>query len=708
MKTVTAILVLTALSTTVACASFYSAPQDFSTFNNGDPLTGGTKGSWTSVNAFITNQNAFSADRAAYFGAGASGTNTVGVNNPSPSRVWTDFRIKPALGVEPGGEIPAGVQTLFFFDTDGYIKYRQGTAWVTASNNIFGGDVISLTNAAIAGNWQRVSVFQDYTDGTYALVLNDVVIAQDIPFVNTGSSYQRFTLENQDNEAFLDEIRIHNSLPTDDPLTGNNNATINAIPDATELDTYGYVARTLSVDDDFASPTPLLQFTQLSAALAAYRANDVITVAAGTYDGITVSNNVTLTGSGFTVAAITVQDGATLTLGHNVLVTGAISVAAGSSLVAQGTLGAASTAIAGTLTTGTGALTVASLGVSAGGTLTLGGNASSTTATVAGTINVGNHTLTVSGLVDLNAIGGNIQIGANGTLTAGTIEMDTGTQIASTSASGSLVNTLLTMTGIFTIQGENWNQPSATAQTLPFTDDFERYNQGQAMQDLKLFGWNANASSVIVQATEKAAGSKSVILPDGTELTLKISGAGQSKVWTDFYLRPALGVEPGSASSAVGKGFSSFVDNDGNLNAATVSGGTTNWFPLGNKARWNSGALEFDVEFANQFSATTFTRVSVFQDFEKSTFSVFVGTTNLVAVAKPFPGTLTAYTTFVVENSQSNAYLDEMRVLAALPFAPGDPKVDINGNGMDDREEIHWFGDLSTYAGIRGSVFRFM
>lgn len=65
-------------------------------------------------------------------------------------------------------------------------------------------------------------------------------------------------MENQDNEAFLDEIRIHNSLPTDLPLTGNNNPTINAIADATELHTYGYVARTLSVDDNYASPTPLL------------------------------------------------------------------------------------------------------------------------------------------------------------------------------------------------------------------------------------------------------------------------------------------------------------------------------------------------------------------------------------------------------------------------------------------------------------------
>lgn len=680
MRNLTAVLLLTAFSTTVAHGAFYSTPEDFSGFNTGDALTGGTKGTWTSVNAIITNQSAYSSPNAAYFGEGSSATNTIDVNNPTPSRVWTDFRIKPALGVQPGGEIPTGVQTLFFFDTDGYIQYRQGTAWITASNNIFGGAVGVVTDDA----WQRISVFQDYTAKTFAIVLNDVVIAQDIPFVNTGSKYLQFTLNNQDNSALLDNIRIYNSLPSELNASSNHIETA----DAGELDEYGYVARTLTVDTAYtglAEP----KFSELSAALAAYRANDVITVANGAYGAITVSNTVTISGT-FTVASITVTNGATLTLSSAVEVDNAVTVAAGSSLVASGTL-----TVAG------------ALGVT--GTLTLGANASAGTAAVAGTVNIGNHTLTVDGLANLTG-SGSIQIGANGTLdTNGSITMGSGTRIVS--AGGLLENTLLVMNGEFTINGADWGV-GQREKSLPFDDDFELYAVNQAVTNLGAFGWSASANSVVVQGDEVAPGigsTKSVILPDGTELTLKIDGEDQKRIWTDFYIRPALGVEPGDASSTADKGFSSFVDNDGNLNAATIENGTeTNWVALGKKASWSGSEPVFNVDFTNQFNNGSFTRVSVFQDYEKSTFSVFVGTTNLVAIAKAFPGAHTEYSTFVVANAGDNAFLDDMRVLASPPFSPGDPTVDINVNGMDDREEIHWFGDLSTYGDIRGSLFRFM
>lgn len=658
MRNLTAVLVLTAFSASIAYAAFYGTTDNFSGYAANAALT---SSSWSSEGAIVTNKSSvgFGDDWAAYFGEGTSATNIIGVANPTPSRVWTDFRIKPALGVQPSG-IPDGVQTLFFFDAAGYIQYRQGAEWVTASNNIFGGAVGVVTNDA----WQRVSVFQDYTAGTFAIVLNDVVIAQDIPFVNEGDTYQRFTLDNQDNQAFLDNIRINNSLPSG--LAASSNEI--AMADATELNIHGYVARTLSVDTAFAG-LAAPKFAQISDALAAYRANDVITVAAGTYGAITVSNNVTLAGSGFTVASITVQDGATLTLPNAVVVQGAVTVAAGSAL-------------------------------------TLGANSSAASSAIAGTINVGNNTLTVGGLASLSGTG-NIQIGASGTLDAHEISMVSGTQIVS--AGGSLDNTLLSMTGTFTINGANWNAANAVDQTLPFTDNFERYAVNQAVSNLVLFGWDADDGSVVVQDSVKASGSKSVILPDGTELTLSIDGADQQRVWTDFYIRPSLGVAPGDASSTVDKGFSSFVDNDGNLNAAIVEDGpVTNWVALGKKARWNSGSPAIDVDFTNQFSASTFTRVSVFQDYGKATFSVFIGTTNLVAHAEAFPGAHTEYSTFVVANAGDNAYLDDMRVLASLPFTPGDPTVDINGNGMDDREEIHWFGDLSTYGGVRGSLFRFM
>lgn len=732
MKNITTILLLMVLSVRFACASFYADYEDFSGFINGAALS---SNDWTSVGVVVTNDINIGAtnDWAAYFGEGSIATNTVSETSPSPSRVWTDFRIRPALGSQPGGDVTNGVQVVFFFDDNGFIQYWNTTEWITASTDIFGTDVTVMTN----GGWYRVSVFQDYgvAGGTYAILLDDVVIAQDVPFVNDSTDYQLFTVDNRNNEAYLDLVRIHNSVPT--WLVKNNNASLNDMADAEELNTNGYVARALIVD---ATP-PVVQprFDEIADALAVYREGDTLTVSNGSYTAITVTTNITLNGSGFTVAAITVADGATLTLPYNVEVTGDVTVAAGGTLIAQGTLGADNATIAGTLNV-SGALALSgALGVSGtltagnsvnadsadisnlatidgfltvtsnlavAGTLNMNAAASAATAAVSGTINIGNNTLTVTGLVDMTGTG-NIQIGASGTLDAGDIDMLSGTQIVS--LGGELDTTLLPLTGEFTINGVNWKPAAVVApQSLPFTDDFERYANGQAVTNLQMFGWTANAASVVVTNAAQAAGSQSVILPDGTELSLSIDGNGQTKVWTDFYIRPALGEAPDIADAA-DKGFSSYVDAAGNLNAAIVEAGSTIWAPLSAKASWGAGVTEFTADsFTNQFSNSAFTRVSVFQDYEAGKFSVFIGTTNLVAEAQQFPGTHNEYSKFMVANSGNDAYLDEMRVLATLPFDPGDPTVDINNNGLDDRAEIHWYGDLTTYVKIQGSLFRFM
>ncbi len=760
MKRLIAVVGVFAMSVAVAAASgFFEDPENFGTgFTDNQALTGGR---WSSVSVVVTNASniGFTNDWAAYFLEGSVATNKIEVSGPNPARVWTDFRIKPALGAEPS-EVPAGAQAVFFFDDAGYIQYRDGLDWVAATNNIFGTSVTAVPE----DTWVRVSVFQDYGTDKYAIMLEDIVIAQDVNFVGGASSaYDSFVVMNQDGTAYLDELRVHNSLPSG----LNTDLSPYTLADAAELDQFGYVARTLAVDPDHAG-APAPKFATITAALDAWRTRDEITVVEETYvENVTVPSGVVLTLPAGTVidGSLTVAVGGqviaqgtldvasldvsgTLTAAGTLTVVGALEIAAGGT-VTTGTgfdVIAGSTDIAGTLTVG-GALTVAGpLGIAQGGIVNTTGNVAAASTSIAGTLTVGGTLgvtgefgvaatgsvtlsgdagvgsglfgglVTLDGTVSLtvtnslafdnngttsvtNAV---LNLGANGTLIADPITMEESTEIVST---GGTLESSLKLTGTYTIAGINWGKSAADApQTLPFTDDFERYLNGQVVQNLGLFGWDADSATVMVTNSYAAVGQKSVILPDGTELSLNISGVGHPRVWTDFYIRPSFGVGPGEAPDTAGKGFMSFVDNEGDLNV-WVGGAEPEWRALNTIV-----APEALGDFTNQFSTAAFTRVSVFQNFEDKQFAVFVGATNLVGMELNFPdaSAVNVYDSFMVSNDGGSAYLDGMRVIATLPFSSGDPIVDTNDNGMDDREEIHWFGNLESFEGIKRTIFRFL
>ena len=708
LLTLAAIAVLAASSSMHVQAAFFSTTQSFEGFPPNAPLDGN---GWSSVGVIVTNQAGIGFNdsfAAAYFGELAVASNTINETSFSPTRVWTDFQIKPAMG--RGNKlvpyIPDDALVLVQFDDEGYILYFDNTKqWTRITHDIFGTSVDPVPDNA----WQRISLFQDFSTETYAILLNGVVVAQDIPFIHAGSGYQSFTMKNPDNEALLDDIRIDNSLPGG--LTSNLNHY--ALADATELDMYGYVARTFTVDTG-AADNPPLQFQQLSEAIAISRPNDQIDLQNANYSALTITKDITFVGSNITVPSITVENGATLTLMQDVIVSGDITVASGANLIAHGTLQANNLDSSGSLVAN-GVLTVDNL-LSVSGTLTLAADATANQANVSGTINILDDTLTITSLLDLTG-SGSIQIAADGTLNADSITMAGGTQIASTG--GTLITPALTLPGTFTIHGstwEAWDKSSVLAQTLPYAEDFDSFANGQSMANLAIFGWDtAYLDVAVTDAGPAASGAQSVILPDGTELALHVDGALHTRVWTDFFLRPALGPGPPDpiAYSAAGNGFASYVDHEGNLNALILDNSVPTWLPLASAASWDDEEEEllFDVPFESQFSSAGFTRVSIYQNFENNTFSVYVGATNLVAVAQPFPGgPLASYSHYIIKNTgetDTEAYLDDILITATLPAFVGDEMIDINDNGMDDREEIHWFGNLTTYTGVRGSVFRF-
>jgi hypothetical protein len=611
MKNRLMLAMLLLLPAGIVRAAFSPTTETFGTNTVGQAVN---FGSWSSVNAIITNTPAYSASRSVALGEASAVTNAVAETGLN-SRVWTDMRVQPRFGPSPTNDIPADLSLLFFFDEDRHLNTYDGTNWVLVGSNVWGEAFVAPTNA-----WLRLSVFKDYAEKTYAVMVDDVVVVQDQPFLTNTSQYASFSMQNEYNNAFLDNVRVDDSLPSGFVSTNSPWSSANGSSDAWELNHFGYVSRILAIDN--------VDFSEV-------RVNDVVELAAGTYETLNV------------VSGVTVR---------------------------------------------------------------LTGNVTVSNATIYGVVYLDTHTLSVTNeLAFVNAApsitNGIIHIGS-GILDADDITMDSGTQI--TSDGGTLENPLLGLSGTFVINGADWGDASVlTAQALPFYDDFEGYQANQEVRYLGPYGWLTTNSSVVVTNGISSEGSRSVMLPDGTGLELSISAASHTRIWTEFYLRPNLGPAPEDAGrpQTAGYAFISLIDTNGNMNV---------WNATSNKYIVVTNTVDgVNTPVLSAFAPNAFTKVSVFQNFATQQCAVYLSNTNLVAMEYPFASSVSSYSGMYVANDNNldvNVYVDAVRVIATLPFDPSDigyVLLDRNGNGMDDREEIHWFGNLSTYSGVRSTIFRF-
>lgn len=667
------------LSTVAVQAAFFDT-DDFSSGYTPNVAIDGQK-QWSAVGVVVTNSSGvgYANDWAVFFPEGSAATNTV---SQSPSKAWTDFRIKPSLGVEPDNPEPDVKSALFFFNSDGEIQVWNGISadWIICTNDVWGHPVPKVSTEYV-----RVSVYQDFNAKTYAVMLDDRVIVQDVGFpTNSLSNYSKFVVENVDNNAYLDNLLIMLEVPVD--LSANSNHV--ALADALELDQNGYVARTLHVDPSNTAPVPY--YASLQTALDAYRTGDIVSVAAGTYaENITISNLITFANAVTIDGTLTITAGGSLTLGAASTVSGAIAIASGGSLIANGSLTAQS-----------------SVTVAGSGEFAVNANSSAASLAVnGGNVAIGaGDALEVTGAVSLlNA--GSVSIASGGTFTIDGSQSHTmaaGTTIVATD--GRFDDGTLDMTGTFTIQGSDYivaTGGTVIEQSLPFNDDLDRYAAGTLAADMKLFGWSAEAGAPSV--TDAAAHSgKSIILPDGSSVSLAIDDTNKGDrqvVWTDYYVRPAVGVGPGDSPDTGTRSFLSYVNASGNLVVYDASGNA--WVVC------NANVTNGTVEAA--FSNDAFTRVTVYQNFDTKKYVVFIKGTELVHEGT-FPDSVnppTNFSSLMVENTSggADAWLDTVWVTATLPLGLSG---DHDGDGVEDGYEIHHFGGLTSYGGPRGSVFRFM
>ncbi len=568
----------------------------------------------------------------------ASSALTNEVSAAVPDQAWTDFELKPALGEVPTAPATNTTTALFYCDADGYITVYNAGTWVTCSNDVWGGTVTKLDGTTA----KRVTIYQNYDNNEYAVFLAGQLLLQDVPFpAGATGTYSSFAVENVDSNASLDNVWIKTTYAGGHTYEDPDGIDLGYASDVAEMHALGYAARTLYVNGDGAEyPT----FDTVAEAVAVARTGDEIDIG-GSY--ALINENITLTAG---------AELETLVFTGNTLQLGSLTVGTGLELTIESDLTVATMTATGdvTLASGVDLAATTSLDIGTGATLTVNGGASA--------------------------------------ITTPNLNMVAGALLAVTSGSFEETGGKIDMTGSFQIEGSDWatwdagGQNGIIAQSLPMSEDFELYPADDPIQNYGLRGWGATSTDVKVTTAQKHAGAKALILPDGTAASNVISTTEQA-VWTTYWLQPALGAEPSSVDAS-GKSFMSYVATNG-------------FIVVREEGAWNTCSVNLVGGGAPTFSASTWTRVDIHQDFGTDRFALFVNG-QILKQEVDFPGgDVSSYTAFIIENADNNAYIDDILVSTVTPS----DTTDLDGDGTPDMEEIALKGSLRD-AG--GTIFRFI
>ncbi|MEI6168256.1 MAG: hypothetical protein WCS52_13815 [bacterium] len=589
--------------------TLYTEGQTFVEITNGWQASGS--------DAYVTNSGGYLDSKAVVMGERVALTNTLSA--AANLKVWTDFRIKPKIGLEVADPATNSSSFLCYFNSNGIVVVATAAGWHVCTNDIWGNTVEPATNNA----YVRISVFQDYSTSNQAVFLNDQLIIQDLRFVGTPEAYNRLVIRNTTSSCWLDNVGVRSNVTG---LASNRNNDVEGKPDADELQQYGYARRTLYVNG---AGTP--NYPTITAALSVWRPRDSIYVYAGTYDEVvTVTSNVAFEGQGFTVSALTVATNASVTFAQSVNCTGTFAL--------------------------TGQVVMAS-----------GASLTSTTAHVVGSLSIsGNGAFVVTSL----------DVGSAGLVTFVNAQL-----VAS--AAG------VSMNGTFAISN-TWGSVSLASMPLPFSDNFDLYAGNTVVTSLKFRGWSASDDTVTIQTNQGVGNSQAVVLPDSTTLYNSITTTA-TKVWTDFFIRPALGLQPAALETNTSS-FLAYANTNGYLVVAIAGGG---WVVCSNK---------LDNTPATPLQTNGVTRVTICQDLSVSppTFAVFVAS-NLVAQGLSAPANINRYSSFLAKNRSGTAAVDGVLITTEVPSWL---TSDLDGNGLADAYEINTYGRTSQFL-PRGTIYKF-
>ena len=601
------------LAATAAGAGYIDHNFDSAPFTLGLNFTNPVQGWQASTSSVaVANDKSYSGSQSVRLSEGGTFSNVVAQSGPSV--VWTDLRLAPTLGYPPDLSLTNGASFLSYFDTNGCLNVWNGGGWLVCATDVWGNAVPPVTSGVFA----EISVSHNFALQRIAVLLNDRVVLQDLPFASAAAAYNVLGICNTSSNAWLDDAYVQATYAAS-RLTNDYNGVDGA--DALELQTYGYVARTLKVG--VGQP-----YASLASALAVARDRDWLWVGSGTLygDTVTITQNLTIVGGVFTNSGVlTVAAGKTVT----------VAVGFTSSLTVSGTVA-----------------------------LAQGVTVSGAAVTVSGTISVATN--------NAQLLAGNLNLIGSGTV------VDVGGRVADAGAG-------VDMTGGFTLDAGTWHAPAVAS--LDFVEDFERYADNTQVQSLGFRGWGASATDVLVMAGQGYGNSKGLVLPSGDLVSNRITTA-QTRVWTDFRVKPVLGLANPALSTNTA--FLCYVATDGFLNV------------------WSAGAWSACTNYVNgdpvqAMSTDAYARVTAFLNFETHEAAVFIGG-KLVREGVGFPAgaTIPSFSRFAALNGSDIAFLDNVDITMNFP---ADLTADLDGDGIPDALEMQRYGTLA--ARPTGTVFRF-
>ena len=146
-----------------------------------------------------------------------SGTISNNVDQASPSGVvWTEFYLIPNLGAEPSS-VNATDNHVHYYDTNGNINVYVSGAFLQISEDIHGNALSVVSTTA----FNRISIYQNFTTLTQAVLLNGAVIVQDALFPGSSTAYDTFSVANTETtSAFLDTYSVNTTVPSSDDGNG--------------------------------------------------------------------------------------------------------------------------------------------------------------------------------------------------------------------------------------------------------------------------------------------------------------------------------------------------------------------------------------------------------------------------------------------------------------------------------------------------------
>lgn len=337
-----------------AVPDFYDA---FEAYGNGLTFTSPTNG-WQASDtaAYVTNGGGY-AGNAVFMGQAVALSNTLAAD---PGLiVWTDLRVKPALGRDQVNPSTNTSSFHAYFNYYGYLTVAGPTGWTVYSNDVWGAAIPPATNGYV-----RLSLWQNFSTSTQAVFLNERLIAQDLRFVGNPAAYSNLVVLNLKNSCWLDNVRVTTNFSSVG-LSSNLNG--DAMADALELQAYGYAMRTFHV---VSTAQPGLYFTNLQAAVNMARPRDHISIESGSYTGETLvvsQSNIVFTGNALSLAGLTVASGASVMFSQSVYCAGALNVSGQMTMASDSVLTSATATVSGTLTLPGGTLQAGSLAITGGG-----------------------------------------------------------------------------------------------------------------------------------------------------------------------------------------------------------------------------------------------------------------------------------------------------------------------------------------------------